>query len=338
MIIGPFDTSQKVVVVAEAGVNHEGDLDCAKRLIDAAAKAGADAIKFQTYKTERLLMSRETARVAQRRKFEFSERQFIALAEHCKTRSIVFLSTPFDEESAKFLNDLVPAFKISSVDITNYRLLKYVLSTAKPLIMSCGMSTDATIQGTLTFIAEQAGDDFLRKSLTMLHCVSSYPAPYEEINLRSVPYLRERYGLDVGYSDHAIGVNMALAAVALGACLIEKHFTLDKEMTGIRDHKLSADPDDLSRLIAGIRQIEAARGRMQKGIAASERPSLHSMRRGLVALDDIEAGARLTERQVDVLLPCEGLPANRYYDALGRQVRRPIKKGEPIRFDDIIWI
>ncbi|MBI1894809.1 MAG: N-acetylneuraminate synthase family protein [Candidatus Rokubacteria bacterium] len=337
MVIGQFDTSRKVMLVAEAGVNHEGDLTHAKRMVEKAAKAGADAIKFQTYKTEQLLMSREKERIAQRRKFELSNRQFRALAEHCKSWNIMFLSTPFDKESLEFLNDLVPAFKISSLDFNNYHLIKCALRTGKPLIMSCGMSNDTTIKGTLGFVREQTGQDFIKRSITLLHCVSSYPAPYEEINLMSIPYLAERYGLEVGYSDHAVGINMSLAAVALGARIVEKHFTLDKEMAGIRDHRLSADPEDLKRLVEGIRQIEAALGKKGKEIAPAEKDSLYLMRRGLVAAADLERGSVLTEENVKLLLPCEGIQGEKYFTVLGRLVKRTIKEGEPVRFDDIAW-
>lgn len=337
MVIGQFDTSRKVMLVAEAGVNHEGDVDRAKRMVEEAAKAGADAIKFQTYKTDQLLMNREKERKAQRRKFELSERQFRELADHCNSCDILFLSTPFDTESLEFLDNLVPAFKISSLDFTNHHLIKCVLSTGKPLIMSCGMSNDATIQGTLGFMREQAGQDFIKRSIALLHCVSNYPAPYEEINLRSIPYLAERYGLEVGYSDHAIGINMSLAAVALGARIVEKHFTLDKEMTGIRDHKLSADPKDLKRLAEGIRQVEVALGKKRKEIAQAEQDSLYLMRRGLVAATDIDTGSALTKENAKLLLPCEGIPGEKYYAAIGRLAKRTIKEGEPIRFEDVAW-
>lgn len=336
MIIGSFDTSRTVFLIAEAGVNHEGDLDRAKRMAEEAARAGADAIKFQTYRTDELLMPRETDRIAQRRRFELSEGQFRELAAHCRRVGILFLSTPFDRRSLELVDELAPAFKISSPDFNNYALIERALRTGKPLIMSSGMSDDAMIEATLAFVRQRAGAEFVRRSITLLHCVSSYPAPYEELNLRSVPYLAERYGVEVGYSDHAVGINVSLAAVALGARVVEKHFTLDKTMTGIRDHKLSADPEDLRRLVEGIRQIEAALGERGKRVAPAEQNSLHLMRRGLVAGADLAPGSLLTEANVKVLMPCEGLAADRYFWALGKSVKRALRTGEAIRLDDIV--
>jgi sialic acid synthase SpsE len=221
MIIGTHDTSRRVLLVAEAGVNHEGSLALAKRMVEEAARAGADAIKFQTYRTDELLMAREKDRIAQRRKYELSDDQFRELAEHCRRHAITFLSTPFDRKSMECLDPLVLALKISSLDFTNYYLIDCALRTGKPLIMSCGMSDDTTIEATFGFLRERVGAEWVRRSVTLLHCVSSYPVPHEQINLLSIPYLAERYGVEVGYSDHAVGNNMSLAAVALGARIIE---------------------------------------------------------------------------------------------------------------------
>jgi sialic acid synthase SpsE len=337
MRIGPCDTAQRIVVVAEIGVNHEGNLDAAKRLIEEAARAGADAAKFQTYRTEQFVMRREAARFEQRRQREFSPAQFAALAQHCETQGILFLSTPLDVESLEALNDLVPVFKIASLDFTNHQLLDVALRTGKPLLLSCGMSDDATIQATLAFITERAGAAFVQDSIALLHCVSSYPAPVDQVNLQSIPYLRRRYGVGVGYSDHTVGIHVPLAAAALGARIIEKHFTLDKATPGMRDHQLSADPSDLRQLIEGVRQIEAALGRDGKQVAAAERENLYRMKRGLVAATDLPEGTRLTQRHVRLVIPCEGLPSDRYFAAIGRVVTRAIKAEEPIGLNDIAW-
>jgi len=335
VIIDRFDTSRRVFVIAEAGINHEGDVGQAREMVAAAADAGADAIKFQTYKTERLLMARETARIEQRRKFELPAEAFRALAAHAHERGILFLSTAFDGDSLRLIDELAPAFKISSPDFNNLALIRQALAAGKPLIMSTGMSDDARVEATLTFVRDRAGPEFLRRSVTLLHCVSLYPAPFADVNLHAIPYLAERFGVDVGYSDHALGINMCLAAVALGARIVEKHFTLDKSMTGVRDHKLSADPGELGRLVEGIRQIEAALGTRSKRIAPAEAENLRSMRRGIVAAADLPAGAVLTEADLDVLLPCDGMSADRYFWALGKRVRRPVAAGEAIRVEDL---
>ena len=335
MRIGSLDSSQRVVLIAEAGINHEGNIDLALALVDEAARAGADIIKFQTYKTDQLVLPRETARVAQRRRFELSFQQFERIAARASAAGITFLSTAFDEESLTFLAPLMPAFKISSVDFTNERLIAKALEFRKPLLMSCGMSDDAAIKRTLGFVQARAGAAFLKESVTLLHCVSSYPAPYDQLNLRSIPYLAAEYGLEVGYSDHAAGNAASLAAVALGARVIEKHFTLDKSMSGVRDHQLSADPADLRQLAEAIRQIEPALGVPGKRIAEAEQASVRAMRRGLVAASAIQAGQPLTPENVLILLPGEGIPSDQYFESLGKSANRAIEAGEPIRHADL---
>ena len=335
MIVGSIDTSRHVLVIAEAGVNHEGDLDRALTMVEAAAAAGADAIKFQTYKTERLLMRKETARVEQRRKFEFGTDAFRALAAHARECGILFLSTPFDVESLWLVDELAPAIKVASPDFDNLAFIRQALATGKPIIISTGMSNETEIAATLDFIRTHSGPAFVRQSLTLLHCVSLYPAPPAAVNLRSIPYLAERFGVEVGYSDHAMGITMCLAAVALGARIVEKHFTLDKSMTGVRDHKLSADSGELRQLVEGIRQIEAALGTAGKQVTPAEKENLYPMRRGLVAAVDLAPGAALTEADIDLLLPREGIAADRYFWALGRRVRRVVKAGDAIRVEDL---
>lgn len=335
MRIGPLDSAKRVVLIAEAGINHEGNIDLALALVDEAARAGADIIKFQTYKTDQLVLPRETARVAQRRRFELSFDQFKRIAARAAAAGITFLSTAFDEESLAFLAPLMPAFKISSVDFTNERLIAKALEFRKPLLMSCGMSDDAAIKRTLGFVEARAGAAFLKESVTLLHCVSSYPAPYDQLNLRSIPYLAQRYGLEVGYSDHAAGNAASLAAVALGARVIEKHFTLDKSMSGVRDHQLSADPSDIRQLAEGIRQIEPALGVPGKRIADAEQASVRAMRRGLVAASAIQPGQALTAENVLILLPAEGIPSDQYFESLGKPANRAIEAGEPIHHADL---
>ncbi len=335
MKLGPHDSSQRVVVIAEAGINHEGSVDRALAMVDEAARCGADIIKFQTYKTDQLVLPRETARVAQRRRFELTFDQFAQLADRAQKTGITFLSTAFDEESLEFLAPLMPAFKISSVDFTNDRLLARALEFRKPLLMSCGMSDDAAIGRTLRFVASRAGEAFLKESVTLLHCVSSYPAPYEQLNLRSIPYLAERYGVEVGYSDHAMGITAALAAVALGARVIEKHFTLDKSLSGVRDHALSADPAELRALIQTIRQLEPALGVAGKRVADAEQASVRAMRRGLVAAQSMRPGEALTPEKILILLPGEGIPSDEYFESLGKPVNRVIEAGEPIHHADL---
>ncbi|HEX9397915.1 MAG TPA: N-acetylneuraminate synthase [Burkholderiales bacterium] len=322
-------------VIAEAGVNHNGDAAIAADLIRAAAQAGADAVKFQTFSAERLATESSHKADYQLATTDPAESQFemlkrlelpraaypelIALS---KSQGILFLSSPFDEDSADFLEHLaVPAFKIPSGEITNLPLLEHVARKGRPMIVSTGMSDLGDVRSAVECIAG-AGNP----PLALLHCVSTYPAAPSDVNLRAMQTLRGAFATPVGYSDHGQGNEIALAAVALGACIVEKHLTISRGLPG-PDHRASAEPGELLALVRGIRSVEAALGDGTKKPAASERSTAAAARRSLVAARDIPRGTVLTEAHIAVRRPGTGLPPGARPTLLGRRATRDIASG-----------
>ncbi len=322
-------------IIAEAGVNHNGDLETARRLVQIAARAGADAVKFQTFKAERLAapeapkadyQKRTTdpaeSQMEMLRRLELPQQAYRELMAACQESRILFMSTPFDEESADFLEGLgVELFKIPSGEITNLPFLSHVARKGKPMIVSTGMSTLSEVEAAVRVIEEQGN-----RQIVLLHCVSNYPASPAEVNLRAMQTLAQRWGTPVGYSDHTPGVEIALAAVALGACAIEKHFTLDKAMPG-PDHPASAEPEELAFLVRGIRSIESALGHGRKEPAASEVSMAAVIRKSMVAARDIPAGTRLTPDCMAARRPGTGFSPALLGQLIGRLTRRDIPKG-----------
>ena len=330
--IGP---GRACFIIAEAGVNHNGDLSLARRLVDAAARAGADAVKFQTFKAERLVapgapkagyqLERTDAAESQLemlRRLELSEEAHLELLEHCRQSGLVFLSSPFDQESADLLESLgVPAFKIPSGEIINLPFLAHVARKGRPMIVSTGMAFLGEVEAAVRTIESEGCRDFV-----LLHCVSNYPADPAEVNLSAMRTMAEAFGAPVGYSDHTTGHEAPLAAAALGAAVIEKHFTLDRNMEG-PDHSASLEPEELAGLVRGIRTVEAALGHGRKEPAPSEADTAAAARKSLVAARDIPAGARLTEDLIAVRRPGTGLPPAMLAYGLGRTVRESITAG-----------
>lgn len=316
-------------VIAEAGVNHNGDVARALELVDAAALAGADAVKFQTFSADRLATAeapkaayqqeRTGAAGSQRdmlRALELSGHAHASLQRRCAERGIVFLSTPFDERSADLLDTLgVPAFKIPSGEVTNTPLLMHVARKGRPLLISTGMATLDDVRHAVDAI-RGAGND----RIVLLHCTSAYPAPIDGANLRAMHTLAETFGAPVGYSDHTPGIAVALAATALGACVIEKHLTLDRTLPG-PDHQASIEPDEFAALVRGIRAVEAALGDGVKMPSDSERALAAAVRRSLVAARDLAAGERLTPDMVIAKRPGTGLAPAALPQMLGRRLR-----------------
>jgi N,N'-diacetyllegionaminate synthase len=328
-------------IIAEAGVNHNGDLDLARRLIDAAVAAQADAVKFQTFITEESI-SRVAPQAAYQRentghsesqfdmvkRFELPLEAFGELKQYCERRGILFLSSPFDVQSVDFLDRLnVVAFKIASGEITNLPFLSYVAAKKRPIILSTGMSYLVEVETALRTI-RNAGP----APVVLLHCVSNYPAAASDINLRAMATMATAFELPVGYSDHSNGIEVALAAVALGACVIEKHFTLDRDLPG-PDHKASLEPDELANLVKGARTVEAALGDGRKQPAASEANTAAVARKSLVAARDIEKGATLTLESIAIKRPGTGLPPVMRDQVLGRIARVNISEGTLITFE-----
>jgi N-acetylneuraminate synthase len=325
-------------VIAEAGVNHNGSLDLARQLVDAAHAAGADAVKFQTFKAERLVTAAapkadyQQARtgVAESqldmlRRLELSEADHRALLAHCQARGIQFISTPFDEASADLLAALdVPLFKIPSGEITNLPYLAHLARLGRPMVVSTGMSCLAEVEAAVRTIEANG-----HPPLALLHCVSNYPAAPRDVNLRAMTTLAVAFGVPVGYSDHTPGNEVTLAAVALGACVIEKHLTLDRTLPG-PDHAASLEPDEFATAVRGIRTVEAALGNGRKEPAASEANTAAIARKSIVAARDISAGETLDARALTIMRPGTGLPAAMLSQVMGRRTRRPLAAGSLI--------
>jgi N-acetylneuraminate synthase len=322
-------------VIAEAGVNHNGRLDLARRLVNKAKQAGADAVKFQTFKAELLVtLSAPKAEYQRRctgsaesqfemlRRLELSPKAHRAVLDLCGLSGILYLSSPFDEQSADFLDSLgVAAFKIPSGEITNLPFLVHVACMGKPMIISTGMATLGEVETAVNAVWKAGNHDVI-----LLHCVSNYPADPADINLRAMQTLETAFGIPVGYSDHTPGVEVSLAAVALGACVVEKHFTLDRALPG-PDHQSSLEPDELASLVRGIRLVEAALGHGRKEPAASEANTAAAARKSLVAACDIPAGIPLTKDKVAVRRPGTGLPPAMSSFVIGRTSRVFIPAG-----------
>jgi len=328
------------LIIAEAGVNHNGDLDLARRLIDAAAEAGADLVKFQTFNADRLVTT--TARKADYqtrnsgggetqyemlRHLELSKEAHHELIAHCEARGIGFFSTGFDVESVDFLASLgQDKFKIPSGEITNLPYLRNMARYGREIILSTGMSTLGDIEAALEAL-EQAGTP--RSKITVLHCTTEYPTPMNEVNLRAMQSIGNAFGVRVGYSDHTPGIEVAIAAVALGASVIEKHFTLDRDLPG-PDHKASLEPDELKAVVVAIRNIEMALGDGIKRLTPSEIRNRPIVRKSLVSTRTIMAGEVFCQDNLTVKRPGTGISPMLYDSLLGRAATRTYSANELI--------
>ncbi len=319
----------RAFIIAEAGLNHNGDFDTALALIKKARECGADAVKFQTFHAKKLISSNvpvykkssggPQSQLERFEMLEFSSEQWSQLSQASKDEGIYFLSTPFDKESVDMLDPLVEAYKVSSGDITNCILLRYIAKKGRKVIVSTGASDLNEI--------DKVFDIFAHDKIILLHCVSLYPTPVDKVNLLSIKFLKDRYNCPVGYSDHTIGSDISLAAVTMGADIIEKHFTLSKDQKG-GDHALSADPDELKELISTIRKIETSIGNYSKDIIEEERAVRQLIRRGLVAGTQMSEGHLLKETDLMPLRPLKGIPVECADEYIGKKLVHNIEKGE----------
>ena len=328
-------------IIAEAGVNHNGNLEIARQLIKVAANAGTDAIKFQTFQAEKLATvdapkadyqkkttAKQESQYGMLCRLELSAEAHRDLIATCEEKGILFLSSPFDEQSADFLEELgVPAFKIPSGEITNLPFLQHIASKGKPLILSTGMASIGEVEAAVQTIRATGNP-----SLVLLHCVSNYPTDPVDVNLRAMQTMAAAFGVPVGFSDHTLGIEVALAAVALGACVIEKHFTLDRHLPG-PDHQASLEPQELASLVQGIRKVEAALGHGRKEPAASEARIAAVARKSLVAIQDIKAGTILTEELIASRRPGTGIAPGMRSHLIGRTARCFIPAGTAIAWE-----
>lgn len=339
-----------VFIIAEAGVNHDGDERSALDLIDVAADCGADAVKFQTFSAEKLV-TRGAAKAeyqAQQtgpgdqfgmlKSLELSAEAHRSVEERCRLRGIEFMSTPFDEEAARFLIGLgMRRVKVPSGEITNEPFLAFLAATGLPLILSTGMADLEEIARAVAVVDEarrSAGVASTPGDLTVLHCTSNYPAAHADLNLRALHTIADATRLPVGYSDHSLGLSASLAAVALGAQIIEKHFTLDRSRPG-PDHAASLDPQGLADLVRGIREVEASLGSAEKAPRPSELPVRALVRRSVTLARALPAGAVLRAEDLVLLRPGTGIPPRRMPEVLGRALRRAMSAGTTIGWDDL---
>jgi len=345
VIIGDREVGHKhpCFVIAEIGVNHNGDLMRAMQMVEVAARAGADAAKFQTFSPECVISPGARQAEYQRRntgvtesqlemvrRLELGDEAFKRLAEHCAKCEILFLSSPFDLESADLLESLgVPAFKIGSGELTNHPFLANLARRGRPLLLSTGMATLREVDEALEVI-RHSGDP----SVALLHCVSSYPSPPSDSNLAAIDTMRRAFGVPVGWSDHSLGLNVSLAAVARGACILERHFTLDRTLPG-PDHAASLDPAELANLVQSVREVESAIGSGAKAPTGSERDTAEVARRSLHTARDIPSGTCLQAADLVLLRPGMGLPPSRFAVTVGRITRRAIGAGEMLVEEDL---
>lgn len=332
-----------VLIIAEAGVNHNGSVETAKQLIDKAAEAGADMIKFQTFKSERLVSKSARQAEYQKRnigkgdddsqlkmlkKLELSEEAHAELFGYCKKKGIKFFSTAFDLESIDYLHTLnLGLWKIPSGEITNYPYIKKIAGFGEPVILSTGMCELSDIKAAYKVLA----DNGIRKDqITILHCNTEYPTPYEDVNLRAMATLKDEFKVKVGYSDHTKGIEVPIAAVALGAAVIEKHFTLDRGMEG-PDHKASLEPEELKAMVSAIRNIEKAiGGDGTKHISESERKNIAIARKSIVAATAIKKGELLTDENLTVKRPGTGISPMRWEEVVGSKATKDFHEEEMI--------
>ncbi len=334
-----------VTIIAEAGVNHNGDLATAKQLIDVATDAGADFVKFQTFKAEKMVSSSakkasyqlqhdgdDSTQLAMLRRLELDQAMHEALIEHANQRGIQFLSTPFDLESVSLLDALgIPVFKIPSGEITNAPLIKKIGRSGKPVILSSGMATLGEIEEAL-FILLNSG--LSREQVTVLHCNTEYPTPMADVNLRAMQTIGNALGVSIGYSDHTLGIEVPIAAIALGATIIEKHFTLDRTMEG-PDHRASLEPNELKQMVRSIRNISLAMGSGIKQPSPSEAKNLKVARKSIHLSIDLPAGHSLKKEDLLMKRPGNGISPMRYEEVVGRTIRRPLSADHQLHWKDL---
>lgn len=360
---GLIGEGEPCFIIAEAGVNHNGSMELAKKLVDAAKNAGANAVKFQTFKAEGLVtkeagmakyqeknIGKKESQQEMLKKLELNYEDFRELKKYCDEKGIIFLSTPHSEDAIDFLEGLVPAYKIGSGDLTNIPFLEKVAKKGKPIILSTGMSTLEEVKEAVEAI-KNAGND----KVILLHCTSSYPCPIEDVNLRAMQTMQKEFNHLIGYSDHTLGIQVSVAAAVLGACVIEKHFTLNKKLSG-PDHKASLEPSEFKNMIHGIRtvekrlkegekaenilkeipDIEKILGNEMKKPTEDEREIKKLVRKSIIAKVDIPKGIVIAEDMLIIKRPGTGIEPKHVKEIIGKKTREYIKKDELIHLTKLV--
>lgn len=326
-----------VYIIAEIGVNHNGSIEMAFELIEQAMKAGANCVKFQTFQSKGLVTQKAEKADYQKKtnpsesqlemlqRLELSYEEFRRIQKYCAEKKIDFLSTPFDMESIRFLDSIgIEKWKIPSGEITNLPYLASIAKTGKPVILSTGMATIDEIEEAIVILRNHGAKD-----IHLLHCTTSYPTPFEEANLRAIIYMKEVFQIPVGFSDHTLGIEAAIAAVALGADIIEKHFTLSKALEG-PDHRTSLEPEEFSVMVSSLRNVEKALGRSQKSATVSEEKNKKVVRKSIVARKKIMCGEQFTEENLTTKRPGTGISPMKWYDIVGQYAKKDFEEDEMI--------
>ena len=338
---------KKTLIIAEAGVNHNGDIETAKRLIDVASDAGVDYVKFQTFKAERLVspsaqranyqiendINSNLSQLSMLKKLELSDADHRELISYCKSKDTNFFSTAFDVEGITYLSSLDFAMlKIPSGELTNYPYLRAAAKTGLPVILSTGMASLEEVENSMNVLISYGTQ---KKDITILHCNTEYPTPMMDVNLKAMSTIKERLGVSIGYSDHTLGLEVPIAAVALGARIIEKHFTLDRSLKG-PDHKASLEPDELKQMVISIRNIEKAiSGNGLKEPSPSEKKNTHIARKSIHISRDLKAGSIIDEQDIISLRPGDGICPMNWESIIGKQINRDLKKFAKLTLADL---
>lgn len=329
MRIGSVDTTEQVAVVAEIGNNHEGDIDVAIELTRAAAAAGAHAVKFQAIDPPRLVRPSETARLEQLARFQLTPEQFGLLHDEARRLGVGFLCTPFDVDAVAWLAPLVDAFKIASADNDFTALIAAAADTGRPVIVSAGMTDLSDVRAARDLVTEHGAE------FAALHCVSAYPTEPQDAALATIRTLAEGLDATVGYSDHTLGIDACVLSVALGARILEKHFTLRHDYSEFRDHQLSADPTELADLVRRVAEAQTLIGTTRTGVLAAEEPVSTAARRSIVAARDLPVGHVVSAEDLTWLRPGDGLSPGREHELIGRALKRAVTHGETLLRDDV---
>lgn len=332
-------------IIAEIGANHNGDIELAKQIIDKAIECGADAVKFQSWTPTSLICKEEYDRnqvytdspkkhfgslKEMVEKYYLREEEHFELKKYCDTKGVDFCSTPFSKEEVDLLMKLdVPFIKVASMDMNNLELLKYMAKQKKPIILSTGMSTLAEIEKAIEVIEGEGNNQ-----IVLLHCISIYPPAYEDINLNNIPMLEKTFGYPVGFSDHTIGTSIPLAAVTLGSCIIEKHFTLDKDMPGW-DHEISADPSELKVICEESKNIVKSLGSFKRIVSEAEKEKLKKFRRSIIIARDMKKGEEIKLEDLEFKRPGTGIRPDEVKYVIGKKLMRDIEKDEILKWEDI---
>lgn len=325
--------------IAEIGGNHEGDFECAKRLTRLAIESGADAVKFQIYSGDSLVSSIESPDLNRHfKKFELSRERYIELAEMCRERGVMFMASVWDTDSLGWADEYISIHKVGSGDVTAYPLIKQLVRTKKPIIMSTGLCTLGEVRETVDYVKSLDKSYVTEKKLALLQCTVSYSCPDKDANLNAMLFLRDELGLPTGYSDHTVGNDAALAAATMGAEILEMHFTDTREGKEFRDHFVSITRDETRELLDKIRKVKTIQGRYAKEATPSELEAMHvsSFRRSVYAARDIKAGETLTADNLTVLRPEHGISAKRFEDILGKKAARDIGRHEVFKDADVV--